>query len=59
LQAHAERLGLDRVQVFHARLVGKEQTYLVMQWPHPVFEHVTLNVVARHLDRMAHGQQAG
>jgi hypothetical protein len=56
LQAHAERLGLDRVPVFRAWLVGKEQTYLVMQWPHPVFEHATPNVVARHLDRMAHGQ---
>jgi hypothetical protein len=47
------------VQVFRARLVGKEQTYLVMQWPHPVFEHATPDVVAQHLESMAHGQQAG
>jgi hypothetical protein len=47
------------VQVFRARLVGKEQTYLVMQWPHPVFEHATPDVVRTHLDCMAHEQHAG
>ncbi len=37
VQAHAEHLGLDQVQVFRARRVGKGQTYLVVDWSRPVF----------------------
>ncbi len=52
LQAHAERLGLDRVQVFRARRVGKGQTYLVVEWLDPVFQHAVLNAVTAHRNRM-------
>ena len=50
LQAHAERLGLAHVQVFRARLVGKEQTYLVVEWPRPVFQHSSADVIMAHLE---------
>jgi len=29
--------------------MGAEQTYLVMQWPHPVFQHPSADVVIAHL----------
>ncbi len=45
VQAHAQRLGLDRVQMFPARLIGKEPTYLVMQWPRPVFQQLSADAV--------------
>lgn len=45
LQAHAEQLGLDRIQVFRARIMGAEQTYLVMQWSRPVFHRPALVAV--------------
>ncbi len=53
LQAHAERLGLARVQVFRARLVGKEQTYLVVEWPRPLFQNPSVRVIEDYLDSMA------
>lgn len=57
LQAHAQRLGLDTLHVMRARLVGHAHTYLVMQWPHPVFQHPSAAVVAAHLDSMAKIQE--
>ncbi len=56
LQAHAQRLGLDPLHVMRARLVGQPDTYLVMQWPRPVFQHPSAAVVAAHLDSMAQAQ---
>ncbi len=52
VQAHAEHLGLDQVQVFRARRVGKGQTYLVVEWLDPVFQHAVLNAVTAHRNRM-------
>ncbi len=57
LQAHAQRLGLDTLHVMRARLVGHTPTYLVMQWPRPVFQHPSVDVVAAHLDSMAQAQE--
>lgn len=56
LQAHAEQLGLDDVQIFRAMVVGQLQTYLVLDRLRPVFEDATPDVVRTHLDRMAHEQ---
>lgn len=36
-----------------------EQTYLVMQWPHPVFQHPSADVVIAHLDTLVPVQQKG
>ena len=57
LQAHAEGLGLHGIQVFRARVIGAEQTYLVMQWPRPMFKHPAVDVVTAHLDSMAQAQR--
>ena len=56
LQAHAQRLGLDDLHIMRARLVGHAPTYLVMQWPRPVFQHPSTAVVAAYLDTMAEAQ---
>jgi len=58
LQAHAERLGLGNIHIVRATIVGHRHTYLVLDRLRPVFEDAAPNVVAQHLDRMAHGQQA-
>ncbi len=57
LQEHAQRLGLHDLHIMRARLAGHALTYLVMQWPHPVFQHPSAAVVAAHLDSMAQAQR--
>ncbi len=52
LQAYAEHLGLSRVQVFWATLAGGKQTYLVVEWPHPVFENSNSHCVQAYLDTL-------
>ena len=58
LQAHAKHLGLAHIQVFRARRIGKEPTYLVVERPRPVFHHESLDVVIAHLDAMAQEQRS-
>lgn len=52
VQAHAEGLGLRGIQVFQARVMGAEQTYFVVEWLGPVFQHAALDAVTAHLNSM-------
>jgi hypothetical protein len=56
LQVYAQQLCLDRVQVFWVRLAGGEQTFLVVEWPRPVFKDVSFDRVKAYLDTMASDQ---
>lgn len=53
LQAHAEHLNLDDVQVVRAIVVGHPHTYLVLDRLRPVFKHAAPDAVIAHLEGMA------
>jgi len=50
LQAHAEWLGLDDVQIMRATIVGAGRTYLVLDKLRPVFKHPLVDDVRAYLD---------